>query len=110
MPATNAAAPLFGSFRPPSKTGKCCPGKRQRRDQRNEVIDILQKMVRQRDESAADFENSGKLDLAEQERTEQAIIREFLPEQLSEDEVRSACEETVSRKLKPMVCGTSADA
>ncbi len=61
----------------------------------DEVIDILQKMVRQRDESAADFENSGKLDLAEQERTEQAIIREFLPEQLSEDEVRSACEETV---------------
>jgi uncharacterized protein YqeY len=61
----------------------------------DEVIDILQKMVRQRDESSADFENSGKLDLAEQERTEQAIIREFLPEQLSEDEVRSACEETV---------------
>lgn len=61
----------------------------------DEVIDILQKMVRQRDESAADFENSGKLDLAEQERTEQAIIREFLPEQLSEEEVRSACEETV---------------
>ncbi len=61
----------------------------------DEVIDILQKMVRQRDESAADFENSGKLDLAEQERTEQAIIREFLPEQLNEDEVRSACEETV---------------
>ena len=61
----------------------------------DEVIDILQKMVRQRDESAVDFENSGKLDLAEQERTEQAIIREFLPEQLSVDEVRSACEETV---------------
>ncbi len=61
----------------------------------DEVIEILHKMVRQRDESAVDFENSGKLELAEQERSEQAIIREFLPEQLSEDEVRSACEETV---------------
>lgn len=61
----------------------------------DEVIDILQKMLRQRDASAEEFENGGQLDLAEQERVEQSIIREFLPEQLSEDEVRSACETTV---------------
>ncbi|MEP2705052.1 MAG: GatB/YqeY domain-containing protein [Roseibium sp.] len=60
-----------------------------------EVVDILHKMVRQRDASAAEFENSGQLDLAEQERTEQAIIKEFLPNQLGEDEIRSVCEETL---------------
>jgi len=61
----------------------------------DEVVDILQKMIRQRDESAAEFENGGQVDLAEQERQEQEIIREFLPEQLSDDEIRSACETTV---------------
>ncbi|MEP3048358.1 MAG: GatB/YqeY domain-containing protein [Roseibium sp.] len=60
-----------------------------------DVIDILQKMVRQRDASAEEFENSGQLDLAEQERTEQAIIKEFLPNQLDEEEMRSACEATL---------------
>ncbi|GAB4517908.1 MAG: GatB/YqeY domain-containing protein [Roseibium sp.] len=60
-----------------------------------EVIEILQKMIRQRETSAEEFESGGQLDLAEQERTEQEIIREFLPVQLSEDEMRSVCEETV---------------
>ena len=61
----------------------------------NEVIEILHKMVLQREVSAVEFEASGQLDLAEQERVEQDIIREFLPEQMSEDEIRSICEETV---------------
>jgi uncharacterized protein YqeY len=61
----------------------------------NEVIDILQKMIRQRETSAEEFESGGQLDLAEQERVEQDIIREFLPVQLSEEEIRSACEEMV---------------
>jgi len=60
-----------------------------------EVIEILQKMIRQRETSAVEFESGGQLDLAEQERTEQDIIREFLPEQLSDEEIRSICEETV---------------
>jgi uncharacterized protein YqeY len=60
-----------------------------------EVIDILQKMIRQRESSAVEFESGGQLDLAEQERIEQDIIREFLPVQLSEEEIRSVCEETV---------------
>ncbi len=60
-----------------------------------EVVEILQKMIRQREASAVEFESGGQLDLAEQERTEQDIIREFLPVQLSEDEVRTICEETV---------------
>ncbi|MCK7612666.1 GatB/YqeY domain-containing protein [Roseibium sediminicola] len=60
-----------------------------------EVIEILQTMISQRETSAVEFESGGQLDLAEQERTEQDIIREFLPVQLNEDEMRSICEETV---------------
>lgn len=60
-----------------------------------EVIDILEKMVRQRDVSAQEFEQSGQLDLAEQERAESDIIREFLPRKLDEAKIRSICEEIV---------------
>ncbi|MET1411825.1 GatB/YqeY domain-containing protein [Roseibium sp. HPY-6] len=60
-----------------------------------EVIEILQKMIRQREISAEEFESGGQLDLVEQERVEQEIIREFLPVQLSDEEIRSLCEATV---------------
>jgi len=61
----------------------------------NDVIEILQKMVRQRETSATEFESSGQLDLAEQEREEQDIIREFLPVQLGNEETKEICEKTV---------------
>lgn len=61
----------------------------------NEVVEILQKMIQQRETSAVEFESSGQLDLAEQEREEQDIIREFLPVQLSDDEIRSLCAATL---------------
>ncbi|MEP1575801.1 MAG: GatB/YqeY domain-containing protein [Roseibium album] len=61
----------------------------------SDVIEILQKMISQRVTSADEFETSGQLDLAEQERVEQEIIREFLPVQLTEDEMRTLCEATV---------------
>lgn len=60
-----------------------------------EVIDILEKMVRQREASAQEFEESGQLDLAEQERAESDIIREFLPVQLDEAAIRAICEQMV---------------
>ncbi|MTH99578.1 GatB/YqeY domain-containing protein [Roseibium sp. RKSG952] len=60
-----------------------------------EVLDILQKMVRQRDVSGDEFEQSGQLDLAEQERAERDIIEEFLPERLDDAEMRKLCEATL---------------
>ncbi|MBH0236348.1 GatB/YqeY domain-containing protein [Methylobrevis albus] len=56
-----------------------------------ELLQILVKMIKQRDESARLYEDGGRIDLAEQEREELGIIREFLPRQFSEEEVRSAC-------------------
>jgi len=54
----------------------------------DEILQILTKMVKQREESAKAFEEGGRIELAEQERGEITIIREFLPSQLGEDEVR----------------------
>jgi hypothetical protein len=61
----------------------------------DEIRELLQKMVRQREESAVVYAEAGRIELAEQEREEIEIIKDFLPRQLSEDEVRCACEDVV---------------
>jgi uncharacterized protein YqeY len=55
-----------------------------------EVLAILGKMTKQRAESARAYEEANRLDLAESERAEIGVIEEFLPRQLSEDEVTVA--------------------
>lgn len=55
-----------------------------------EVLAILGKMTKQRNESARAYEEGGRLDLAERELREIAVIEEFLPKQLDEDEVAEA--------------------
>ncbi|MEX0853743.1 MAG: GatB/YqeY domain-containing protein [Bauldia sp.] len=61
----------------------------------DEIGALLLKMIRQRLESARLFEEGHRLDLAEQEREEIAIIKEFLPEQLGEAEMQSVCAEAI---------------
>lgn len=56
------------------------------------VIDVLQKMAKQRRESIEMYEQGGRTELAEQEKGELAVIEEFLPAQLSDDEVKAAIE------------------
>lgn len=56
-----------------------------------ELLQILTKMVKQRQESAKAFEEGHRLELAQQERDEIAIIAEFLPKQLGDDQVKQAC-------------------
>ena len=60
-----------------------------------EVLEILQKMMRQRSLSAVEFEEAGQLEQAEQERHEAVIIHEFLPVQIDQDKMKALCEETV---------------
>lgn len=50
------------------------------------VIDVLQKMAKQRRESITMYEEGGRQELAEQEQSELAVIESFLPAQLSEAE------------------------
>ncbi|CAM3204747.1 MULTISPECIES: GatB/YqeY domain-containing protein [Sphingomonas] len=56
------------------------------------VIEVLQKMVKQRRESIAMYEQGGRQELADAEKAEVAVIERFLPQTLSEDETRSAIE------------------
>lgn len=62
----------------------------------SEVLQILGKMVRQRQESARAYEEGGRLELAEKERAEVVVIEEFLPRQLSEAEVEAAVDRVIA--------------
>ncbi|MBO9466123.1 GatB/YqeY domain-containing protein [Tropicibacter sp. R15_0] len=55
-----------------------------------EVLAILDKLAKQRRESAKTYEEGGRLDLAERELAEIEVIAEFLPKALSEDEINEA--------------------
>ena len=61
-----------------------------------EVLSILGKMVRQRQESARTYEEASRLDLSERELSEIAVVEEFLPRQLSGKEVSAAVESAIS--------------
>ena len=61
----------------------------------DEVLAILAKMTKQRQESAKTYEEAGRLDLSERELSEIKVIEEFLPTQLSEEEINSAVESVI---------------
>ena len=56
------------------------------------VVEVLQKMAKQRRESIQLFEEGGRPERAAEERAEMAVIEEFLPTQMSEDETTAAIE------------------
>jgi uncharacterized protein YqeY len=70
------------------------------------VTEVLQKMVKQRRESVALYEQGGRQELADAESAEIAIIEGFLPSQMGEDEARAAIDaivaETGAESLKDM--------
>ncbi|NJM83900.1 MAG: GatB/YqeY domain-containing protein [Tabrizicola sp.] len=55
-----------------------------------DILQIMGKMVKQRQESARAYEESGRLELAEKELAEIVVIQEFLPRQMSDAEVEAA--------------------
>ena len=55
----------------------------------DDILAILSKMVKQREESAKMYDEGGRAELAAQERGEIEVIRGFMPRQLGDDEVRS---------------------
>ncbi|MBB4235495.1 GatB/YqeY domain-containing protein [Rhizobium esperanzae] len=62
-------------------------GKEQASD--DEILQILAKMVKQRDESAKIYEENSRPELAAKERAEITVIQDFMPKQLSDGEVRA---------------------
>ena len=62
----------------------------------DEILGILQKMIKQRRESIAHYEQGARLELAAQEQEEIDVIQNYLPAQLSDDELKTAITEVLS--------------
>jgi uncharacterized protein YqeY len=61
----------------------------------DDLLGLLQKMIKQRQESAELYEKGARPELVEQERGEITIIQAFLPQQMSEEEARAAIAEVI---------------
>jgi len=61
-----------------------------------QVLAVLDKMVKQRRESIEQFENAGREDLARKERSELSLIQAYLPEPLSDAELAALIQSTIS--------------
>ncbi|MDK2775376.1 MAG: GatB/YqeY domain-containing protein, partial [Tabrizicola sp.] len=61
-----------------------------------EILQIMGKMVKQRQESARAYEEGGRLELAEKELAEIRVIQEFLPRQMDQGEVAAAVNAAVA--------------
>jgi len=62
----------------------------------DEVLSVLARMIKQREESAAVYETGGRPELAQGEREEIVIIREFMPQQLSPEAAKAAVQEAIA--------------
>ena len=61
----------------------------------SDIISLLKKMVKQRNESCEVYEKAGRKELLENEKKEITVINSFLPKQLSDEETKKICEETI---------------
>lgn len=61
----------------------------------DQILEIIAKEVKKRKESLADYEKSGREDLIKQINDEIAILKEYLPEELSTEEIRKIVEESI---------------
>ena len=61
----------------------------------SELITILKKMIKQRNESCEVYKKAGRNELLENETKEIDVISAFLPKQLSEEETKKICEEAI---------------
>ena len=57
---------------------------------------MLQKLIKQRREAEATYRDAGRTELVEQEAFEISVIEEFLPAQMSEDDIRAAVESVIA--------------
>jgi uncharacterized protein YqeY len=60
------------------------------------VIQVLMKSAKQRKDSITQFENAGRTDLADIEKAELAVIESYLPNMMSEDEIRAIAIEVIA--------------
>ena len=70
-------------------------GEKREEAKEQEIIKVLQKMKKQRQDSASLYKKGGRQELLEAEQAEIKVIDSFLPKQLSEDETKKICMEIV---------------
>ena len=84
-----------------------------------QITSILEKMIKQRNDAIAQFEQEKRQELADKEKQEIEIVREFLPEQMSDDEISELVSKIISEvgaqdmkdmgkvmgSLKPLIAG-----
>ena len=61
----------------------------------SDIVSLLKKMIKQRNESCEVYKKAGRNELLESETKEIKVINNFLPKQLSEEETKKVCEETI---------------
>lgn len=61
-----------------------------------DILGLLQKMIKQRNDSIEAFDKAGRTELATQEREEKTIIESYLPAQMSADDVRAAVKAAIA--------------
>ena len=64
--------------------------------QDEEVLPLITREVKKRKEAASLFEQGGRLDLMEKEKQEHAILQTYLPEQISEEDLRKRIQEVIT--------------
>lgn len=62
----------------------------------SQVLAVIEKQIKQRKESVKAFEGAGRLELAEKEQAEIAVLSQFLPAAMTEDELDALIEQTIS--------------
>lgn len=66
----------------------------------DEVVQVIAKQIKMRNDSVAEFNKANRTDLADKTTQEIAILKTYMPEQLSEEEINSVIDE-VFTKIKP---------
>jgi len=61
-----------------------------------DIVKLLQSMIKRREEAAEQYAKGGRQDLAAKEREEAGIIRDYLPPQMNDDELRQAIQEAIA--------------
>jgi len=62
----------------------------------NDVIGVIEKMLKQRRDSIAAYESANRTDLADVEKFEVTVLQTYLPQQLTEDEIKAVLEKVVA--------------
>jgi uncharacterized protein len=60
------------------------------------VIAVIEKMLKQRRDSIAAYESANRMDLADVEKAESTVLQAYLPQQLTEDEIKAILEQVVA--------------